>query len=335
MKMTSRQDKRSFRQSLAALCLGLCALPTLVQAEWVGDARPKMGTEVSVYLWHEDDGAAREAVDAVFDEMDRINALMSTYVEDSRISLVNREAAGRWVDAGEELFALVMRSLEISAMTDGAFDITFDSVGQHYDFRARQRPGTKEIEAAIDAIDYRLVESDAERHALRFAREGVRINLGGIAKGYAVERGVRILRQHGIVSARVTAGGDTRLLGSRRGQPWVVGVRDPDREDRINIRLPLEDEAISTSGDYERFFIEDGTRYHHILSPATGEPAEGVRSATVVGPDAVTTDALSTSVFVMGVDAGLRLIGRLPEYEAIVIDADGQLFYSDGFAPPD
>lgn len=294
-----------------------------------------MGTEVSVYLWHEDPAVARRAVDAVFDEMDRINQLMSTYVEDSRISGINRDAAGGWVNAGDELFSLIVRSLEISQITDGAFDITYDSVGQLYDFRAGQRPAAAVIEGSLDKIDYRLVETDPERAAVRFGMAGVRINLGGIAKGYAVERGVEILREHGVLSARVTAGGDTRLLGSRMGQPWVVGVRDPNQEGAVSIRLPLSDEAISTSGDYERFFIEDGTRYHHILKPSTGEPATGVRSATVVGPDGVTTDALSTSVFVMGVDAGLRLIASLPDYEAIVIDSDGALFYSDGFASPE
>lgn len=294
-----------------------------------------MGTEVSVYLWHEDPAVARRAVDAVFDEMDRINQLMSTYVEDSRISDINRDAAGGWVNAGDELFSLIVRSLEISQITDGAFDITYDSVGQLYDFRAGQRPAAAVVEGSLDKIDYRLVEIDPERAAVRFGVAGVRINLGGIAKGYAVERGVEILREHGVLSARVTAGGDTRLLGSRMGQPWVVGVRDPNQEGAVSIRLPLSDEAISTSGDYERFFIEDGTRYHHILKPSTGEPATGVRSATVVGPDGVTTDALSTSVFVMGVDAGLRLIASLPDYEAIVIDSDGALFYSDGFASPE
>jgi len=293
-----------------------------------------MGTEVSVYLWHDDPVRGEQAMAAVFDEIDRINALMSTYVEDSRISLVNRDAASGWVPAGEELFALVLRSLDISVLTHGAFDITYDSVGQYYDFRERRRPDEEVIAGALEAINFRLVETDRHSHSIRFGRPGVRINLGGIAKGYAVERGVAILREHGVRSARVTAGGDTRLLGSRLDQPWIVGIRDPDDAGTVTIRLPLEDEAISTSGDYERFFDEDGTRYHHILEPSTGEPAGGVRSATIVGPDAVLTDALSTSVFVMGVDEGLRLIATLPDYEGIVIDADGQLFYSDGFAAP-
>ncbi len=294
-----------------------------------------MGTQVDVFLWHADGNRAEAALEAVFDEMDRINGLMSTYVEDSLISEINRKAADGWVEAGDELFELILRSLDISVLTLGAFDITYDSVGQHYDFRERRRPDAATIEDELSRIDYRFVKTSRTDRSIHFARRGVRINLGGIAKGYAVERGVHILREHGVKHGRVTAGGDTRLLGDRLGQPWVVGVRDPNDEDEVTIRIPLEDEAISTSGDYERFFIEDGTRYHHILEPSTGEPATGVRSATIVGPDAVITDALSTSVFVMGVDQGLRLIGTLPDYEGIVIDADGRLFYSDGLRPPE
>ena len=333
-KMWSHKHKRCQVAGLVIVLAAVSGFSSVGHAAWAGDARGKMGTEVSVYLWHDDAAKAEAALEAVFAEIDRINALMSTYVEESRISTVNREAASDWVVAGDELFELVLRSLDISVLTRGAFDITYDSVGQHYDFREGQRPTAATLENELEKIDYRLVETDRRNASIRYAREGVRINLGGIAKGYAVERGVEILRQHGVGHARVTAGGDTRLLGDRRGQPWVVGVRDPNDENQVTIRIPLEDEAISTSGDYERFFIEDGTRYHHILKPSTGEPASGVRSSTIVGPDAVITDALSTSVFVMGVDQGLRLVATLPDYEGIVIDANGQLFYSDGLRPP-
>jgi thiamine biosynthesis lipoprotein len=294
-----------------------------------------MGTEISVQLWHEERAAGEGAVEAVFDEMVRINGLMSTYIDQSRISLINREAANRAVPAGDELYDLIVRSLDISILTRGAFDITYDSVGQHYDFRQRQRPDAETIEEELDRINYRFVQMDDRRKTIRFVRPGVRINLGGIAKGYAVERGVSILRKLGVRHAIVTAGGDSRLLGDRRGQPWVVGVRDPRKDGEVAIRIPLENEAISTSGDYERYFEEDGKRYHHILQPATGEPANGVHSVTVVGPDAVITDALSTSVFVMGVDQGLRLLATLPDYEGIVIDAEGRLYYSDGLQPPE
>jgi thiamine biosynthesis lipoprotein len=316
---------------LAALTSSACT----VHAEWFGDSRALMGTEISVQLWHDDRDAGEDAVEAVFTEMARINELMSTYIDESRISLINREAADRAVPAGDELYDLIVRSLDISILTRGAFDITYDSVGQHYDFRQRQRPDPETIEQELDRINYRFVQTDGTNKTIHFLQPGVRINLGGIAKGYAVERGAGILRDLGVRHAIVTAGGDSRLLGDRRGQPWVVGVRDPRKEGQVAIRIPLENEAISTSGDYERYFEENGTRYHHILQPATGEPANGVHSVTVVGPDAVITDALSTSVFVMGVDQGLRLLATLPDYEGIVIDAEGQLFYSDGLQPPE
>jgi thiamine biosynthesis lipoprotein len=303
-------------------------------AEWLGDARPMMGTEVSVYLWSNDPETGLAALEAVFQEADRIDHLMSTYKDDSEISKINRTAAESPVVVGHELYQLIARALEISVLTQGAFDITYDSVGQHYDFRERQRPDDETVVSELENIDYRYVELDDQSASIRFLQDGVRINLGGIAKGYVVERGIDILRTRGIENAIVTAGGDSRLLGDRRGRPWMVGIRDPRKDGEVAISVPLQDEAISTSGDYERFFDEDGVRYHHIIQPGTGMPASGVHSATVFGPDAITTDALSTSVFVMGVDLGLRMIAVLPDYESIVIDAEGQVFFSDGLEQP-
>ena len=323
-------------RSRVTLAMGLIFCISMpCSAGWVGDARPLMGTEVSVYLWHEDDAAGMQLVEAVFAEAVRIDELMSTYKDSSRISEVNREAASHAVYAGSELVSLIERALDISVLTRGAFDITYDSVGQHYDFRERARPDADTIAREIGAIDYRFVKVDKVACTVHFLREGVRINLGGIAKGYVVERGVDILRRKGIDSAIVTAGGDSRLLGDRRGRPFMIGIRDPRKDGEVAMQVPLQEEAISTSGDYERFFDEDGVRYHHIIQPATGTPAGGVHSATVLGPDAVMTDALSTSVFVMGVDLGLRLIAGLPDYESIVIDAEGRIFYSDGLAQPE
>lgn len=304
-------------------------------ADWIGDARPMMGTEVSVYLWSDDPEAGRLALEEVFEEAARIDRLMSTYKDESEISKINREAAAGPVAAGDELFGLIRRALDISVLTRGAFDITFDSVGQHYDFRSRQRPDEETVEAERANIDYRLVNLDQATGTVHFLREGVRINLGGIAKGYVVERGIDLLRNRGVENAIVTAGGDSRLLGDRRGRPWMVGIRDPREDGQVAISVPLSDEAISTSGDYERFFDEDGVRYHHIIRPSTGVPASGVHSASVFGPDAVITDALSTSVFVMGVEKGLTLIGNLPDYESIVIDADGEVYYSAGLVQPE
>ena len=304
-------------------------------AEWFGDVRPMMGTEVSVLLWHDDSEAGERLVEQVFDEAARIDRLMSTYKEDSQISAINRRAADEPVVAGDELFSIIRRSLDLSELTLGAFDITYESVGQHYDFRDRRRPDAATVEEERKLIDFRFVDLDQPSGTVFFHKQGVRINLGGIAKGYVVERGVDILKISGVENAIVTAGGDSRLLGDRRGQPWMVGIRDPRNDGQVAISVPLENEAISTSGDYERYFEEGDVRYHHIIQPRTGAPASGVHSATVLGPDAVMTDALSTAVFVLGVDQGLRLIATLPDYESIVIDDAGRIYYSDGLQQPE
>lgn len=322
-----------FSLALVALAISLNSIP--LRAEWFAEAQAHMGTEISVFLWHDDPRQGQRAVDAVFEEVARLDDLMSTYIEESRISEINREAATRPVVAGDELFNLIRRSLDISVLTKGAFDITYDSVGQHYDFREGLRPDEDTVAEELPLIDFRFVEANETDGTISFRLDGVRINLGGIAKGYAVERGVEVARRYGVRSARVTAGGDTRLLGDRRGAPWMVGIQNPRNEAEVAVTIPLENESISTSGDYERYFIEDGERFHHIIVPSTGESAGEVRSATIIGPDAVVTDALSTSVFIMGVDQGLRLISTLPDYEGIVIDSGGEMFYSDGLRPPE
>ncbi len=306
----------------------------LALAEWHRLEEPLMGTSVSVELWSEDVAEGQAAARAVMAEYHRINESMSTYREDSEISQVNREAHRAAVPVSEELFALIARSLTLAQHSDGAFDITFDSVGQHYDFRAGELPAASEIDAGIAALDYRLVELDEQAVTVRFLAPGVRINLGGIAKGYAIERGAQLLLDRGVEHALLNAGGDSRVIGDRRGQAWVVGVRDPRNRDAVVVRLPIVNEAISTSGDYERYFERDGVRFHHILNPRTGHPVSGVRSATVIGPDATMTDGLSTTIFVMGVRRGMALIAAMPGYEAVIVDADGRMAYSSGLAPP-
>lgn len=314
--------------AFALTCGGLLATPAT--ADWHRGELDLMGTRVSVELWHEDAAAGERAVQAVLDEYRRVDALMSTFRDDSEIARVNREAAQRPVPVGEALFAVVREAQALAEMSDGAFDITFDSVGRHYDFRSGEAPGSAELEQGLPLVDYRLVELDEGAHSIRFRAEGVRINLGGIAKGWAVERGAATARAHGVGHGVFNAGGDTRVLGDRRGQPWVVGLRDPRDPEGVVVRLPLVDEAISTSGDYERYFERDGERHHHILDPGTGRSAGGVRSATVIGPDATRVDGLSTAVFVLGVERGMQLVALLPGYEAVMVDADGRVYHSDG-----
>lgn len=306
------------------------------RAEWHGEAIDLMGTRVSVELWHDDAEAADQLVAAVLDEYRRIDREMSTYRSDSVVSRVNRDASQMPVIIDAELYGLIDRALALSEASDGAFDISYESVGYLYDFRARERPSQAEIEARLDAVDYRRIALDPARSTIRFEAPGMRINLGGIAKGHAVERGAALLRRAGVRHALLNAGGDTRVLGDRRGDPWIVGIRHPRLDDAVITRLPLVDEAISTSGDYERYFEDDaGRRYHHIINPVTGEPTDGILSVSVLGPDATLTDGLSTTVFVLGVDAGLELVESMPNYEVVIVDATGKLSYSSGLAPPE
>ena len=304
-------------------------------AEWHHRDAAVMGTRVAVDLWQPDRAEAERLMTAVMDEYRRIDAAMSTYKPDSELSRLNRLAEKEPVATSPELFELIQQAIGISKRTEGAFDVTYESVGYLYDFRARQRPSSADIGAKLASIDYQAVILVPEQHAVGFSQPQMRINLGGIAKGYAVERGAAILRRAGIRHAVLTAGGDTRVIGDRRGQPWVVGVRHPRTEGEVVTRLPLVDEAISTSGDYERYFEEGGVRYHHIINPADGMPSQGVLSATVIGPDATQTDGLSTALFVLGRERGLAVVDALPDYEAIIVDAAGTLHYSAGLVSPE
>jgi thiamine biosynthesis lipoprotein len=319
---------------LLSLMIALLFAAAPARAEWFFREEAIMGTRVAVELWSEDAALATRAMEAVIAEMRRTDELMSTYKPESQLSAVNAHAFEGPVEVDPEIIEVVTRSFDFSRMSAGAFDVTYASVGYLYDYRARQRPSGEQVTAALPAVDYRQVQVDSKRNTIRFLRPGMRIDLGGIAKGYAVDRSIEILRELGIEHAMVNAGGDTRLLGDRRGKPWIVGVRDPRNEGRMVTRLPLENEAISTSGDYERYFEEDGVRYHHILVPGTGEVARAVRSATIIGPDATLTDGLSTTVFVLGVKRGMELVSRLPGVEAVIVDKDGRIFYSAGLAPP-
>jgi thiamine biosynthesis lipoprotein len=308
------------------LLLVLVMLPA--RAEWYTDTQQKMGTRIEIQIWADSEAEALPLIAAGMAEFDRIESWMSTFREDSEISRVNRLAAHEAVKVSAELFGIVQRSLEISVLSEGAFDITFDSVGQLYDFRAGVRPDEAAIKENLPSINYRHVLLDAANSTIRFSQVGTRINLGGIGKGYSCDVVAELLRKSGVRSGRVNAGGDTRLIGDRQGRPWVMGIRDPDAGDRWVTRLALDDEAISTAGDYERFFEEDGVRYHHIINPKTGDSARGVRSVTVIGPDATMTDGLDNAVFILGPERGLALIDATPGYAAVVVDSAHNVRFS-------
>jgi FAD:protein FMN transferase len=311
----------------ALLC---CAAPA--HAEWVRRITDGiMGTRITVEVWAEDRSRADKAIDAVLDEMRHIDDSMSTYKPTSEVSQVNDKAADGPMHISKELFDLLVKAKEYSVITDGAFDITYASVGYMYDFRKHVRPDEAQIAKALPAVNYLHVILDPKNQTVQFSQKGVRIDLGGIAKGYSVDRGIDVLKSLGFTRAYVGAGGDSRIIGDRFGEPWVVGIRDPTKgEGNVIARIPLVDAAISTSGDYERFFEEKGVRYHHIIDPHTGHSASKVRSATVIGPYATRTDGLSKTAFVLGPEKAMEIYNRLDDIDAIIVKLDGTVVYSKG-----
>ncbi|MGO9037535.1 MAG: FAD:protein FMN transferase [Steroidobacteraceae bacterium] len=324
-------------QISSCLCALVCAAAP-AHAEWVRRVTDGiMGTRITVELWAEDPAKAEQAIDAVLAEMRHIDESMSTYKPTSEVSQVNDKAANGPMHISKELFDLLTTAREYSVITEGAFDITYASVGYLYDFRKHQHPDEEQIAKALPAIDYRHVVLDSKNQTVYFSQKGVRIDLGGIAKGYSVDRGIDVLKSLGYTRAYVGAGGDSRIIGDRFGKPWVVGIRDPRKgEGNVIARIPLVDAAISTSGDYERFFEEKGVRYHHIIDPHTGHSASKVRSATVIGPYATRTDGLSKTAFVLGPEKAMEIYNRLDDIDAIIVKLDGTVVYSKGMqrAPP-
>lgn len=309
-------------------------------AQWLSEQRAIMGTEVRVTLWHADPAKGAQAMAAAMAAMQRIDQTYSPYISSSALAQVNANAAVQPVEVTPEMAMLLERSLHYSEISDGAFDITFASVGWYYDYRNKKQPALEQKEALLPAINYKLVQFDAATSHVHFAHPNVRIDFGGIAKGYAVDQAIAALQRLGVAHATVSAGGDSRLLGDKLGRPWLIGIKHPraapDNPDEVVLNMPLDNVAVSTSGDYERFFIDQqsGKRVHHIINPKTGESAQELMSATVLGPVALATDALSTTVFVLGVERGLALINQLPDYDCVLIDAQGRVHYSEGLAPP-
>ena len=323
----------TFRSAaIVALLLSLTSLS--VRAEWRARTDEIMGTRIYVEVWSEDGAKGEEAIDAVMAEMRRIDELMSHYKPESQLSQINARAAQEPVQVDPELFDLIKLSTHYSVITEGAFDITYASVGHLYDYPHHVRPTEDQIKAALPAVNWRNMLLDAANHTVRFEHAGMRIDLGGIGKGYAVDRGIALLQARGIQHALVTAGGDSRIIGDRMGRPWVVGIRNPDDKNKVVTRIPIINSAMSTSGDYERFFDEGNVRYHHIIDPRTGHSASKVRSATILGPTATQTDGMSKTAFVLGPEKALEIINRMPEYDAIFVTPEGKILYSNGLAPP-
>lgn len=324
-----------FLRSRHLICFQFCLLLSVgASAEWFSEQQDAMGTRISVTVWHDSADTAKQAIAEVMAEMQRIDQTYSPYIKTSELSKLNQKAAIVPQAISAEMELLLKTAYRVSQLTQGAFDITFASVGHLYDYRKKQRPSAADREQKQAAIDYRRVLIQDGK--VSFNHPDVVIDLGGIAKGYAADQAVTILQRRGIRHGSFSAGGDSRLLGDRRGRPWLVGIENPRQQDAVAITLPLDNTAVSTSGDYERFFIDQqtGERVHHIINPKSGTSAKGISSVTILGDKGLQTDPLSTSVFVMGVESGLALINTLSNIEAIIIDSHGKVHYSEGLSLP-
>lgn len=289
-------------------------------ASWASQARFIMGT-----LWTiEARGTAiDEAIEGAFAEIRRLDELLSTYKPESELSRVNREAGRTWVPVSPETAGLLRRALGYSRESGGAFDPTVGALVRlwgfkHLDYR---KPADLEIEAVKEKVGYRHVRVD-DRLGVRFGRPGLEIDLGAIAKGYAVDRAITHLKRSGAAAARVDAGGNQGVYGeSPAGKAWLFGVKHPREDGEVLGVVPLATGAVSTSGDAERGFWEGGVRYGHILDPQSGRPAQGMLSVTVVAPTAEQADALSTALYVLGSERGRVLLSRYRGCDALFVRA--------------
>ncbi|MFU8806247.1 MAG: FAD:protein FMN transferase, partial [Bradymonadaceae bacterium] len=281
-----------------------------------------MGTHFEIQIASLDIVGARHAIDAAFDEVARVEALLSEWRPESEISKVNRSAADGPVSVGPELLEVVQRSVEFAKLTDGAFDITFASCKGLWSFRTPRIPDDAELAKCLQHVDSDKLIIDERASTIRFASSGMQIGIAAIGKGYGVDRAAAILEARGFNDFFVDGGGEIRVSGARFERPWSVGIADPRKPGTLLRTLPVSEGAVATSGDYEQYFEKDGVRYHHILDPRTGKPAPASVAVTVLATTTIEADALATGLFVMGPKAGLELVEKLPGVEAFFIDPD-------------
>ena len=292
-----------------------------------------MGTLVFLTAVASDEQLAQDAIERGFAEIHRLEQILSTWIPDSELSRINAAAGQRAIEAGPETMELLEHSLEMAKLTEGGFNIAVGPAVEAWNVSREGRiPIRAELDAARPLMDLSAVQIDKEAGTVYLARSGMRLDIGGIGKGYAADFAARVMREAGASAGVVAISGDIKTFGRLPdGQRFVFGIQHPRKENGITIgQLRLEDEAVSTAGDYQRYFEKDGIRYHHILDPQTLQPAWLSQSVTIVAKTGVLSDGLDTGIFVMGPERGMALIERLPGVEGVIVGADGTIFVSSG-----
>lgn len=323
---------------LFLMLLSLIMWPSLVSSHegegqvLVKRSRMLMGTLVFVTVVASDKEKAQGAATAGLDEIRRLEELLSTWIPSSDMSKINAEAGHQSVQVSQETYELLQRSLEVANVTHGGFNIAIGPAVAQWGFPEHPGLAMKEqLHAVKPLIDLRNVQLRSDPPTVHLAEVGMRIDIGGIGKGFAADKAVEVMQQMGAIAGVVALSGDIKTFGVLPdGEQFVFGIQHPRDQGRLLGKIQLENEAVSTAGDYQQFFMDEGVRYHHILDPDTLYPARGCQSVTVIAKEGVWADGLDTGIFVMGVEEGLKLIESMSGVEGILVDQDGTVHVSSG-----
>jgi len=287
-----------------------------------------MDTLITISVVSGSGDKAEKAIDKAFGEIEKLDRLLNFFSDSSELSEINRNAGLKAVAASPETFEVIEKAIYASGKTNGAFDVTIGSVTTLWDFHKRVKPEDKQIKERLPLVNYKNIILNKKSSSVYLKKSGMLMDLGGAAKGYAADRAVDVLKKQGIKSGLVSIAGDIKAFGLKPDlKPWKVGIRNPRAEnkaDEIMAAIELTDLAISTSGDYERYFIIEGKRYHHILNPKTGYPAEGCQSVSIIAKDGYVTDAFSTGIFILGTEKGIKLLEEMG-LDGIIVDKNGKI----------
>jgi thiamine biosynthesis lipoprotein len=294
-----------------------------------------MGTYATITILDRDTARAQHAMDAAFDEIRRLEALMSAYNASSEVAALSRNGMN-WTSLSPDTLYVLTKADYYARISQGSFDVTCNPLVTLWMETAKNEsrlPTPAELEAVKERVGYEQLIIDEAHGRARFAQPGMSITLGGIAKGYAIDRACDQLLAAGIEHALVNIGGDMRAIGDKNGAPWAIALQNPRNKDEYISILTLEDESVATSGDYERYFILKEERIHHIINPRTGYSADECISVTVIADRCIDADALSTTVFVLGPEAGKALLDEYG-YQGLIISAEKELITSNTFSEP-
>jgi len=292
-----------------------------------------MNTLVTITVVSTSEDTAEKAMDKAFSRIEKIEKLSDFYSPDSEIALINGKSGISEVRVSPDILELLGKARSVSDNTEGSFDITIGLVISLYDFHKKIKPEDREIRRNLHFVNYRDLSIDRAKSTVFLREKGMLIDTGGITKGYAADKAAEILKQQGIHAGLVAVAGDIKAFGLKPdGKPWKIGIRNPAAgrtEDDIIATVELTDMAISTSGDYERFFFLNGKKYHHLIDPKTGYPATACRSVSVIAKDGIFTDSFATGVFVLGPEKGLKVLEKMG-FEGIIIDSRGKTHLTPG-----